>query len=180
MKLKKISIIAFFSGLFLIGLGGGISFAEFSSFQYGGEKDLRGEMTAETIQMTVEEDVETIYIQAGRYGFRNMRIEEDSSLAERQILIEINCNKNMITPYINEEKNLYLNREDRELEQGETAYILNYSEWNREDEAAVFFKVKDDVLDSLKNRKVYTYLTDYLGETVVKIPPSLAGAVKIN
>lgn len=110
---KKSIIIIFFVGLLLMGIGSGISFAEFSSFHYGGEKSFSGEMTKVTLNQTLPEDVTTVYLLLRGYDWGKVRIEPDSTLAPGQIAIDITCDDKLISPYIEEYKE-YLESSEEE------------------------------------------------------------------
>lgn len=174
MNMRKKLVIIFLAGLFLVGLGSGIAFGEFSSFRYGGEKKLGGEITVETLRKTVPEQAKTVYIEARGFRSWDIRIEEDGAVAPDEILVEISCNKAVIVPSIHSMEDLSNYEEGRRLELGETAYFLDFTYRNMEDEFSSFLKVKDELLGAFKNRMIYSYSTDYIEGVVIKASPELA------
>lgn len=100
MRNKKKLILIFLSGFLLMGIGTGISFAEFSSFQYGGEKLVNGQITTITLETEVPEDTKTLYLKLKDAPFRNVRVEKDNSMEAGQITVEILCNQAFINPYL--------------------------------------------------------------------------------
>lgn len=168
-KKAKHGILVFFAGLLLMGVGGGVAFGEFSTFRYGGEKHLNGELTEVNLQKRLPEDVQNLTLSVRRFDLSSVRLEPDSSLADNQISIQVLCQKDIITPYIVEE-----------TDQPETVYALNYAFHNSDDGLSKFFQVKDILLEGLKNRVVYSYHDDYIMEVVVKAPPELADRILIE
>lgn len=195
-------ISIFFSGLLLMGIGSGVAFAEFSSFHYGGEKILNGEMTPITLEQKIPEQAETIQFFVNRYGSQMIRFETDSTLEEDQVSVVVYCNQESVSPYIREQEKL--NREEDEalegenidlegapVEQaeetanqteklanqpGETAefvYFIDFRYLNSYDEVSQFFKIKEEFLEGIKKRVVYSYSYDDIGEVVIKASPEL-------
>lgn len=173
MNTRKKLVIVFVFGLFLLGLGSGIAFAEFSSFQYGGEKNFSGEMTAITLSQTLDEDIDTVYIQQRGNFNGKMLIEADSSLPVGQIAFEVMCNEKIVTPFLQEEKEMYRRGEYKKIGPGEAVYSLDFNYYNMDNEMSSFIKGKDELLEAVKNRVVYNYKTDYVQDVVIKAAPDL-------
>ncbi|MBT9778966.1 hypothetical protein GPL15_21040 [Clostridium sp. MCC353] len=110
--MRKKLVIAFIVGFLMMGIGGGISFAEFSSFTYGGEKILDGEMSTVEIKQTVPEDADEIIIRTYGYDRRKVQIVEDSSIAKDEILVEVTCNTDLVEPIMEEQRNYENDTED--------------------------------------------------------------------
>lgn len=76
---RKILGIAFILGVLLCGLGGGVSFAQYSKLEYAGERSIGEEkLVTETVEAVIEEDGK-IYVDA--YApLENISLETDDSI----------------------------------------------------------------------------------------------------
>ena len=154
VKVRKRLIIVFIIGFLMMGIGGGIAFAEFSSFRYGGNIQLGGEMATVKLQQTVPEDAEEIIIWPYGYRLDRIQVVEDSSLAKDEITVEVTCNTDNIKPFMDEQ-------EDSEEEAGtevpkKSVFVLGYTGYDSSDGVSEFFQVKDEILESINNRTIYT------------------------
>lgn len=171
MRLRIKLLIVFITGFFIMGIGGGIAFAEFSSFRYGGEKEMGTEMSTVELIRSVPKDAAEIRIDGLDY-YRNMgrvRIVEENSLAGNEFKIEVTCDKNRLVPFIEEEQ----------MDEG-IYYILNYN-YNRSEDVADFFQRKDELLEGMKNRVIYSYTyRESVQDIVIKAPAGLAERIVIG
>lgn len=178
VKVRKRLIIVFIIGFLMMGIGGGIAFAEFSSFRYGGNIQLGGEMATVKLQQTVPEDAEEIIIWPYGYRLDRIQVVEDSSLAKDEITVEVTCNTDNIKPFMDEQ-------EDSEEEAGtevpkKSVFVLGYTGYDSSDGVSEFFQVKDEILESIKNRTIYTYSYDDVDRVVIKVSSDRAGRISIN
>lgn len=170
MKKRHIIIISFFVGILLIGIGSGITFAEFNSFRYGGEKNFAGETSVLRFSESVPEDAETVYLNMEGYGFDRIEVEEDSSIDKNEFVIEVECNEKYVTPFV-EKKEDFPNIV--------FSLLCNYHVTDN-DEISDFFKIKGEVFNDIKNRTVYNYEYEYIQHTTVKASPEMLERLVIN
>ena len=187
MSVRKKLVIAFIIGFLMMGIGGGISFAEFSSFRYGGEKILNGEMSTVNLQQTVPEDADEIVIRTYGYDSRRVRIVEDSSMAAGEILVEVTCDADAVEPIIEELEDYVYNEGPEEIsDEPETAlqktkkvvYALNYYYSN--DDLTEFFKMKDEFMECIKNRVIYSYSYNEIQGVLIKVPLGLSERITLR
>lgn len=175
MNKKKIMISIFFTGLLLMGIGSGVAFAEFSSFDYGGRKLINGEMTRITLEQKIPEQTETIRFFVNGYSSRRVRFETDDSMETDTVSVEVFCNQNVISPYIREEKKINQAEveETEYLEEGEAVYLIDYNYNNSYDEVSEFFKIKEEFLEGIKKKVIYSYSNEDIEKVVIKAPSEL-------
>lgn len=172
-------IIIFFIGLMLMGVGSGIAFAEYSTFQYGGEKNFSGEMTTVTLHKTLPEDVTGVYILLRRHGLGKVRVEADETMEKDRITVEIVCDENRIAPFINEETEWPWDQEDAS-DKVRAIYSLDYYYQNTNNDWSDLFRIKDELLEDIKDRRIYIYTSDLIQEVTIKVSPELVEKLTIR
>lgn len=172
--MRRKVIILFFIGLLLMGLGGGISFAEFTSLRYGGEKSLTGDMTVVSIKKNAPVDTEKIYIETEWHDLRYIEVEADSSLPKGQIALEVTCDEQAVSPYLEEQKGA-------SESEGEAVYTMGYRyHYGSDSELKTFMEVKDEMLSGLKKRVIYSFSTEDVQKAVIKVSPELVDRIIIG
>ena len=89
------------------------------------------------------------------------------------------CNTDIIKPFMDEQ-------EDSEEEEAGTevpkksVFVLGYTGYDSSDGVSEFFQVKDEILESIKNRTIYTYSYDDVDRVVIKVSSERAGSISIN
>lgn len=180
MKYKKITVAVFLAGLLMIGIGGGIAFAEFSALSYGGDIDLSGELKQVTLQQALPENTKSIRFYVRGYDSGRIRVIADSAMAKGQISIDVICDQEVVVPYIQDEQEFYGGISENTGENGDTAFMLGYSYRHSNRDTSNFFKVKDDLLKGLKERKIYSYSREDVKEVVIKAPPELVDSITVE
>lgn len=91
----------FLGGILLCGLGAGICFAEFSGFSYAGDREL-GQVVDKTLSYQLDEEAEKYYIDVcsfggyyGYYGYEDVALVTDPSLAANEIQVEVSYNNDL-------------------------------------------------------------------------------------
>lgn len=199
MKVRKRLLIVFIIGFLLMGIGGGIAFAEFSSFRYGGEKNMSGEMSTVKLYQTVPDNAEAIFIRTYGNHIDDVQIVEDNFLEKDQIMVEVTCDSKVFMPTLelqeeaeNDGMEETAEFDDSEPEISETqltekeapapvnvAYLLDYY-YISNDDLSEFFKLKDEFMECVKNRVVYSYYNDSIQGVVIKAPEELAKRIVIK
>lgn len=180
-NIHKAVAAMFCCGVFLGGLGTGIAFAEFSSFEYVGEKTV-GEiaMTIHDFDYTFEpQEDKKLEIRNHYYrsdDFIEDKIVLDETVPENTVRFKVTYNKKTIAPYLNVSEEIeYLEDGEEEIQ----PYVaLHYS--YIQDEFEAFMSVKDQLLNDLKNRKVSSYDTVTVKSVKVLVNPASADHVYMN
>lgn len=158
--MKKINYILagiFFSGIILMGIGAGVAFWEYSSFEYQGERMLgQGEEKKKVLEYEIPKGKDKKKILLRECQEQKCTLIEDKKVPEGIIRYEVTYNPEYIEPmfYFNETDDEYL---------GE----LFLSENRIKSEFEIFMENKDQILNDLKNKKIGTY--DYEGIIKMKI-----------
>lgn len=153
--------VVFLAGLFLIGIGGGVAFAEFGSFKLGEEKVIGADsMETATFKEKIPDQEGTVYL--CQYGNRNqIDVVTDASLGQDDIVFEIEYNRNAV------ENNIRADGED------------NYFYFNYHYKDFYMFNYMDDILNSIKDKKIPNYQIKYFGRQTVRIAPENEPRIKI-
>ena len=192
---RKILGIAFILGVLLCGLGGGVSFAQYSKLEYAGERSIGEEkLVTETVEAVIEEDGK-IYVDA--YApLENISLETDDSIPVNKILFDVTYNSERVSmgikksPYesedisyvevVNEYGDVIEYREyddnNNDSDKGEVFHVGRYG---RYDDLKDFFGVKDMFLADLKNGKVGSYSVVFIQNITVRVNPANADRVDI-
>lgn len=169
MSFRKIMAVIICAGIFIIGIGTGISFLEYAGFEYGGSKKLyEGGRTTDLYTLAFDEDeAEEAFIEFLTYSNSvETEVISDSTVSQNQIIFEITYHQDYGIPNVEKrdsEKNQYTIMEERE---------------NAKSELEVFMDYKGHWLDDMKNRVVTDYKRDRGWECNIKVSPDNVG--KIN
>ena len=192
---RKILGIAFILGVLLCGLGGGVSFAQYSKLEYAGERSIGEEkLVTETVEAVIEEDGK-IYVDA--YApLENISLETDDSIPVNKILFDVTYNSERVSmgikksPYesedisyvevVNEYGDVIEYREyDDNNNDSDNGEVFHVGRYGRYDDLKDFFEVKDMFLADLKNGKVGSYSVVFIQNITVRVNPANADRVDI-
>lgn len=152
--------ISFLAGLFLIGIGCGVAFAEFSSFQMGEETVIGADsLVKEVVIEQIPSDQGEIYVFL--YGNqREAAVETDPSLAPDEIAFELEYNK-------------YTVEVDVDVDLETNTFYMNsfYSEFS------VFFYM-EDFLNSIKAKRIPNYQFQFFGTQTIRVAPENEARIK--
>ncbi|WP_101877592.1 hypothetical protein [Lachnoclostridium edouardi] len=152
MKKYKAAALIFAAGLFLMGIGGGVAFAEYSSFEYGGKRIVdAGPEQIKRLEVDREAGVPFV-IPDHTWTYWETEIIVDDSLPETKLIFEAVFNENQLGPEMNllEEEN----EEGERRQIFEVNWIYKGQDSNQMEQ---FWKLKDDFLNAMKEHKVYDY-----------------------
>ncbi len=159
-RLHKILLGVFCGGVLLCGIGLGVMVLEFSEVTYGGIQIVGG-----TEMETKDMDVKFEPGETFRMGIRNVNgygdmdeILEDLSVPENTVRFRVTYNGARVEPEV------YCDEENHEI------YFHRY--WKGGDDLAVIMEVKDLFLESIRERKIYTYDAIDFEEIQVRINPA--------
>lgn len=152
-NLHKALIAVFCSGVFITGIGTGISFSEFSSFAYSGRTMIGDvKMTTENLDYSFQLQEEQKLRIYGNYYFHihsadSTEILPDETVPENTIRFQITYNVKAVAPYLR-----YSDKESDDPYVGiEFDYLL--------DDMELFMAGKDQLLEDIKNRQIGSYDT---------------------
>lgn len=150
MNRKKIGI-SFVIGVLLCGLGCGIAFAQYSGFDYAGDRVIGEEnMVSESVEQSIDKDSDIHVYPAGRYY--KTKIVADATVPLDKIIFNVEYNSDII--------NLNINKVEREknesCDEKRTDFYLG--DYTNSDELKELFMVKDELLNDLKNKKLGSYI----------------------
>lgn len=168
-KITKVLLGIFFVGVLLSGIGVGLAFVEYSSFEYLGEEAIGGkEMQTDKVVFTAGEDIEkTVKLDFPFFYGRLEPVVYDGSLPENTIVCEITYNSELWSLV------------DGSRTGGMTEYYYVDAIWTGNDFSLIMEK-KDEILKDLKDRKFRSY--DWNDEITVRIKahPNLEGRLRID
>lgn len=163
-RIQKVMIGVFCSGVFLMGLGTGLTVSEASSFVYLGEKDAGPvSMKTEVFECTFEPREEETFRIGRFYGDLTLENEllTDPELPENTVRFQVTYNSAAVRPYLENEENEY------------AAVRCRYIG----DDFKTFMECKDQILQELKEGKISSYRTPQVQEIKVFVNPASVDSV---
>ena len=187
MNRKKLGI-AFGIGILLCGLGCGIAFAQYSGFDYAGEKRIGDEnLKTETVEKDIDSDgtIEIMYP-----GYRSdVSVVADENVPIDKINFDVTYNTNEIDLRISKYNDVYTTYTDdyydddgnlidgNEVEKKEIKFVFGTHKDDRDIDT--MFKIKDELLKDIKNKKIGNYYVPGFESIVIRINPSNYDRVEI-
>lgn len=163
---KKMAFIAC-AGIFIMGIGTGISFLEYSEFTYGGKQELyENSMAKDTFILDFDGMVTDNEGKINDYfSYHQPEVVSDSSVSENQIVFEINYNKAFGTPSVV--------KEDR----GNIFNITKDYEDAKSD-LEIFMDCKNRILRDIKSGVITEYTSDTELKCNIKVAPGNVARVR--
>lgn len=178
-KIHKIIGGMLVAGVLLAGIGSGVAFAEYSNFEYGGEKVLEDSKYITktlTYQVPKQEDAEAkqkLYVEILEGHWRST-IEEDASVPKDIIRFEIQylTDRKDIKPKV--EERTWTNQGDKVKQyiQLDSAYSYN--------EIRDFMRIKDVLLEDLKAHTLSDYQMDGIKSIKILVNPEADFLLTLN
>lgn len=184
---RKVLGIAFLGGILLCGLGAGVAFAQYSKFEYAGEKTVGGKnMVSETMEADMPGEG-TVYIDAYGLYYKDIEFVTDAEVPVDKIAfdavynperMEMGVSRNDLeseaeTVYITVDENgNEISRYDTTEANGDSETVFHVGRYKYTSDAADFFAIKDDLLADLKKGKIATYDAVYMDRLTVRINPA--------
>lgn len=158
--MKQISYIltgVFLTGIILMGIGAGVAFWEYSSFQYVGERLIGNEKNqTRTMEYKIPKTKEKKKILLRQCMEETHILVKDKKVPEDVILYDVTYNSEYVEPV------LYYNKMSEDEYRGE----LYLSGHNKKSDVEILLENKDRILNDLKNKKIAFY---QYGEQIKKI-----------
>ena len=198
MKRRILYVGIFLAGALLMGAGGGIALAEYSSFEYLGERVLGQEHMGVT-QLMAERNPELPFtVRGGGWDQGKVEFVVDDTVPDDRLIFQVEYNDQAITPYIDkeltkldpevwEETESWLSQEEGDgteaALEGETpaapeppALREDFFLWAYVDnDLTSVWQAKDELLADLKARSFHTYDVSYWGTITVRMSEKAAG-----
>lgn len=173
------------AGVLIAGIGSGVAFAEYSSFEYGGEATLEGsERFTKTLKYEVKADENDNADAENKKEVLNVltdyhyTIVEDTSVPEDMVWFTIcylSDNKDVNPEIIEGEEEYYT---DGEAE-GKLEYIYIDCDYDHSDFRDLM-RVKDPILSDLKNHKISDYQLDRVESVEIHVNPKADFTIEVN
>ncbi len=159
-------------GLLLVGIGAGVTFAEVSSFSYGGEKPLDSAHTqSQRFEVPLEEKWERFYISTdGLQLSEPARIETSEDVEPGTIRIDLLYQT--AGPQV-----AYYSWEEKSANSKKT-YMNLY--WTGRDELSLLLACKDQLLTDIRDRKISDYIAMWMINVVITVNPADAERVVLE
>ena len=174
------------AGVLVAGIGSGVAFAEYSSFEYGGEIVLAGsERFTKTLEYKVSEEIDVLDIMADYHAV----VEEDASVPKDkvQIMISYLTDDKEVIPEIVQNQNEDFEETSEEIFESmgaapeavqsksgnsEKTYESIYVNCNYQyNDFRDMIRVKDLILSDLKNHRISDYQLDKVEKISIHINP---------
>lgn len=194
----------FLAGVLICGLGTGIAFAQYSKFEYAGERIVGTEnLVSETLEADVEADGE-IYLDIFDPG-GTVTVEQDETVPTDKIYFDVVYNPDRAEMSVRREKVVhnteYIIRTVDEygneisVDYGDSAdygeyfdydnypeegYVYRVGRYKRYDDMREFFEVKDELLADLKRGKIGSYRTIWVESVTVRVNPANIDRIELN
>ena len=188
MNRKKLGI-AFGIGILLCGLGCGIAFAQYSGFDYAGEKRIGDDnLKTETVEKDIDSDgtIEIMYP-----GYRcDVSVVADENVPIDKINFDVTYNTEVISLYISKYNDVYttytddsfdedgaLIEEGHEVEEKEINFV--FGKYKNDRDIDTMFKVKDELLKDIKNKQIGNYYVTDFDSIVIRVNPANYDRVRL-
>lgn len=172
-KVHRIIIGMLVAGVLILGIGSGVAFAEFSSFQYGEEVVMEGsERFTKTItyKVPVQEDKKELGIEPFEHWHYEIVEDENISKDEVQFVISYLSDHKNVKPTISEE--------NVEFDE-KCAYIVVDSGYDY-NELRDVMRLKDYVLNDIQNKRINSYRMDGVEKVEIHVHPEADFVVDVE
>lgn len=207
MSFRKVLIGIFMVGILCCGIGAGVMFQEYSSFEYMGEKKLGGNKTAEK---TILENLYTNKDKVVNASFitinteeENVKLKTSKAIPKDKVQIKVRYNSDNVKD-IHIDRNLY-NNEDEYMEGEEyesddmdeiaektvrediakvneanpTSQEFFISVAGRMSSAEIFLTYKDEILKNIKEQKIYNYVYPQIISVEITVNPENKDMIEV-
>lgn len=186
MSLKKILIGIFMVGILCCGIGAGVMFQEYSSFEYMGEKRIESNKIEEkTLTENLYTD-KTKKLNTSVIAYNNedskMKVKTSKNIPEDKVQIKVRYDADNVRD-VHIDKNLY--SEDEYIEEDEyydesseeitkknpTKQEFFISAVGRMSGMELLLSYKDEILKNIKERKIYNYVYPQILSIEITVNP---------
>lgn len=160
-KINNILAGIFLSGVLLIGIGAGVAFWEYSSFEYQGEHQIgEGKEKKEVLEYKIPSKTDQKKICLIQNFEKDYTLVEDKNIPKNVIQYEIIYNPEFAKPELC-------------FEEADYNYFGNLylSFHSTKSDFEVFMEYKDQILEELKKKKIASYRYDRIKEITIRVNP---------
>lgn len=161
-------------GLLLLGIGAGVSFAEYSGFTYVGQRLPEGAWTEEqSITVALEDPQKPVrissYVSQLHSGLRDAAILTSDQVEPNTVRFDVTYETIGATPVF-------------WLDPYEEADMPDWIHmaWSNSSDLSVLLACKDQVLEDLRNRQLGEYISFRLLDVTITVNPADAGRVSVE
>lgn len=169
MRLKQVLTGIFLVGLLFVGAGCSVVFAEFSAFSYSGEREPRSNLSKTSFSIDIEKTATMINIIPQNVLNDHISIETDSEMSPDTISFKISYPSVFTSPV----GYTTASTDDKIL-----TYVVGCKNGWYVNDPASFIQGMDEILNSLKEKKIYSY-SGY-SEVIIKANPELVKLIKVG
>lgn len=177
-KIYKVISCMLVAGALIAGIGSGVAFAEYSNFEYGGEKVLEGsEYITKVLNYQVSnqgdtQDKQKLYIET-MYGHTYSTIVEDTSVPKNSVRFEIE--------YLTDQKDIRPEIEEVKLSNDDLTkqYIRLNCAYSYND-VRDFMRIKNVLLEDIKTHTLSDYRMDGIQCIRILVNPDADFMITLN
>ena len=201
MSFRKILVGIFMAGIICCGIGAGVTFQEYSSFKYMGEKRIGSNKIAEK---TLTENLYTDKTKKLNTSFiaynnenENIELKTSKSVPKDKIQIKVRYDADNVKD-IHIDKNLYIDDdydensmdnvalenmtqtdESESAQKNPTSQEFFISAVGRMSDIEYVLSYKDEILKNIKERKIYNYVYPQIISVEITVNPENKNLMKI-
>lgn len=207
MRFRKVLIGIFMVGILCCGIGAGVMFQEYSSFEYMGEKKLGGNKTAEktileNLYTNKDKAVNASFITINNTEEDNVKLKTSKAIPKDKVQIKVRYNSDNVKD-IHIDRNLY--NDDEYIEgdeyesddmdevaaktvQEDTAKANETNPISQEffisvagrmSSAEIFLTYKDEILKNIKEQKIYNYVYPQIISVEITVNPENKDMIEV-
>lgn len=207
MRFRKVLIGIFMVGILCCGIGAGVMFQEYSSFEYMGEKKLGGNKTAEktileNLYTNKDKAVNASFITINNTEEDNVKLKTSKAIPKDKVQIKVRYNSDNVKD-IHIDRNLYNDDEYIEGDEYESDNMdevaaktvqedtAKANETNpisqeffisvagRMSSAEIFLTYKDEILKNIKEQKIYNYVYPQIISVEITVNPENKDMIEV-
>lgn len=164
-KLHMVLLGTFLAGVLMAGIGTGIAFGEYSSFEYDGTVYLGEEVTEEIDYSFNPSEDEAVLLNYCQWGDRtkDTLIVEDASIPIGVVRYKVTYNEKLVRPEL-----IFW---DVENEKSERRVVVELAGNYLGDDFTLLMENKDKILEGLKQKKIASYTIDDIMDVEILVNP---------
>ncbi|MBQ2699389.1 MAG: hypothetical protein IJF62_05570 [Firmicutes bacterium] len=164
---RKLLVIVFLAGLLLVGLGCGVAFAQYSQFEYVGERQIGAEeLTQVTLTEQLQHDGDILI---NTWASLEKAVQADASVAKDVICVDVAYNDQWVV--------LFGLKEDTWANEEDDAFWLGWGD-AANDDLEILFALRDAVLADIKEHQIGAYDIADIETVTVRVHPDNVERVK--
>ena len=175
MKIKIACISAFLIGVLFMGVGMSMSFLEFASMSYGGIKVIEPDKSyVQTFSTTLPAEDFSQLVISKNYAYKDSKVDiiKSEDIPDNEVNFEITYDSSLLEPNVLLFEDYDYSQADADTQPEDLpktlTFVLDTDYYN---EFATFMSLKDDLLESLKSKTLYTYKLKSIYDVKITVSP---------